>query len=70
MACSGGSTTSQPRSVTLSPSAAYNTWGGYRLYQGPDGLPSDRPAGRVHPAQDNVAQVKPPNIPARYDGVD
>src|SRR5208283_5922115 len=21
---------------------AYNTWGGYSLYQGPDGLPSDR----------------------------
>ena len=28
------------------------------------------PAGRAHPAQDNVAQVKPPNIPALYDGVD
>ena len=28
------------------------------------------PAGRTHPAQDNVAQVKPPNIPALYDGVD
>ena len=27
------------------------------------------PAGRAHPAQDNVAQVKPPNIPALYDGV-
>jgi len=28
------------------------------------------PAGRAHPAQDNLAQVKPPNIPALYDGVD
>ena len=28
------------------------------------------PAGRTHPAQDNVAQVKPPHIPALYDGVD
>ena len=28
------------------------------------------PAARAHPAQDNVAQVKPPNIPALYDGVD
>ena len=28
------------------------------------------PAGRTHPAQDNVAQVKPPNIPALYNGVD
>ncbi len=30
----------------------------------------DGPAERTHPAQDNVARVKPPNIPARYDGVD
>jgi hypothetical protein len=28
------------------------------------------PAGRTHPAQDNLAQVKPPRIPALYDGVD
>lgn len=28
------------------------------------------PAGRSHPAQDNVAQVKPPRITALYDGVD
>ena len=28
------------------------------------------PAGRPHPAQDNVAQVKPPRIPALYDGID
>jgi N,N-dimethylformamidase beta subunit-like, C-terminal len=28
------------------------------------------PAGRAHPAQDNLAQVKPPRIPALYDGVD
>ena len=28
------------------------------------------PAGRAHPAQDNLAQVKPPHIPALYDGVD
>jgi hypothetical protein len=26
--------------------------------------------GRPHPAQDNVAQMKPPNIPALYDGID
>ena len=28
------------------------------------------PAGRAHPAQDNLAKVKPPDIPALYDGVD
>ena len=28
------------------------------------------PAGRTHPAQDNLARVKPPSIPALYDGVD
>ena len=28
------------------------------------------PAGRAHPAQDNLAQVKPPRIPSLYDGVD
>ena len=28
------------------------------------------PAGRTHPAQDNLARVKPPHIPALYDGVD
>src|SRR6266568_4863322 len=28
------------------------------------------PAGRAHPAQDNLAQVKPPRIPGLYDGVD
>ena len=28
------------------------------------------PAGRPRPAQDNLAQVKPPRIPALYDGVD
>jgi hypothetical protein len=28
------------------------------------------PAGRTHPAQDNLAEVKPPNIPGLYDGVD
>ena len=28
------------------------------------------PAGRAHPAQDNIAQVNPPRIPALYDGVD
>ena len=28
------------------------------------------PAGRAHPARDNLAQVKPPRIPALYDGVD
>jgi len=28
------------------------------------------PAGRSHPAQDNVARVKPPRITALYDGVD
>ena len=28
------------------------------------------PAGLAHPAQDNLAKVKPPNIPALYDGVD
>lgn len=28
------------------------------------------PAGRPHPARDNVAQVKPPRIAALYDGVD
>jgi len=28
------------------------------------------PAGRVHPARDNLAQVKPPSIPGLYDGVD
>ena len=28
------------------------------------------PAGRPHPARDNVAQVKPPRVPALYDGVD
>ena len=28
------------------------------------------PAGRGHPARDNVAQVKPPRIAALYDGVD
>jgi hypothetical protein len=28
------------------------------------------PAARVHPARDNVAQVKPPYIPGLYDGVD
>ena len=28
------------------------------------------PAGRTHPAQDNLAQVKPPSIPALYDGID
>ena len=28
------------------------------------------PAGRTHPAQDNLAQVKPPRIAALYDGVD
>jgi hypothetical protein len=28
------------------------------------------PAGRPYPARDNVAQVKPPRIPALYDGVD
>ncbi len=28
------------------------------------------PAGHSHPAQDNVAQVKPPRIAALYDGVD
>ena len=28
------------------------------------------PAGRTHPAQDNVAQVNPLRIPALYDGVD
>ena len=28
------------------------------------------PAGRTHPAQDNLAQVRPPRIPALYDGVD
>jgi hypothetical protein len=28
------------------------------------------PAGRIHPAQDNVARVKPPRIAALYDGVD
>ena len=27
------------------------------------------PAGRIHPAQDNVARVKPPRIAALYDGV-
>ena len=33
--------------------------------------PSRRaPPGRTHPAQDNVAKVKPPNIPALYDGID
>jgi hypothetical protein len=26
--------------------------------------------GRPHPAQDNVAQMKPPNIPALSDGID
>jgi hypothetical protein len=28
------------------------------------------PAARVHPAHDNLAQVKPPYIPGRYDSVD
>jgi len=28
------------------------------------------PAGRSHPARDNLAQVKPPRIAALYDGVD
>jgi hypothetical protein len=28
------------------------------------------PAGRAHPAHDNLAQVKPPRIPSLYDGVD
>ncbi len=28
------------------------------------------PAGRAHPAQDNLAQVRPPRIPGLYDGVD
>ena len=28
------------------------------------------PAGRAHPAQDNLALVKPPRIPSLYDGVD
>jgi hypothetical protein len=28
------------------------------------------PAGRAHPARDNLAQVKPPRIPSLYDGVD
>ena len=28
------------------------------------------PVGRAHPAQDNLAQVKPPRIAALYDGVD
>ncbi len=28
------------------------------------------PAGHTHPAHDNLAQVKPPRIPALYDGVD
>ena len=28
------------------------------------------PAGRSHPARDNVAQVRPPRITALYDGVD
>ena len=28
------------------------------------------PAGRSRPAQDNLAQVKPPRIPGLYDGVD
>jgi len=28
------------------------------------------PAGRAHPAQDNLTQVKPPRISALYDGVD
>jgi hypothetical protein len=28
------------------------------------------PAGHAHPAHDNLAQVKPPRIPALYDGVD
>jgi hypothetical protein len=28
------------------------------------------PAGRSHPARDNIAQVKPPRIAALYDGVD
>jgi hypothetical protein len=28
------------------------------------------PACRTHPAQDNLAQVKPPRIPALYDGID
>ena len=28
------------------------------------------PAGRAHPARDNLAQAKPPRIPALYDGVD
>ena len=28
------------------------------------------PAGRAHPAQDNLAQVKPPRIPGLYNGVD
>jgi len=27
------------------------------------------PAGHAHPAQDNLAQVKPPRIPGLYDGV-
>ncbi len=28
------------------------------------------PAGRTHPAQDNLTQLKPPSIPALYDGID
>ncbi|MBV9093798.1 MAG: hypothetical protein JO132_07985 [Streptosporangiaceae bacterium] len=28
------------------------------------------PAGKAHPAQDNLAQVRPPSIPGLYDGVD
>jgi hypothetical protein len=28
------------------------------------------PAGRAHPARDNLGQVRPPRIPALYDGVD
>jgi hypothetical protein len=27
------------------------------------------PAGRGHPARDNIAQVKPPHIAALYDGI-
>jgi hypothetical protein len=28
------------------------------------------PAGRAHPAHDNIAQLRPPDIPALTNGID